>query len=278
VARLFVRPALRTRCSAHKHLPRTLEASLEQHATHPVLAPTHNPTLLARAPALSSDIAHLLATPESAWPTHPLARSIAQSPPPSLAAYTARIRTLAASPDPAPLLAHAYVRYLGDLSGGQVIRRRVSKAYHLDALTGLGTQFYEFQKLGGGGVAGVGDMRTIKVWYRDGMNKGVGDDKQRKTALVAEANTAFQLNGAIFDSLQAPTQHAIPEASVVPAGITDTKPAGGMVSIAGVLSFLLAMGIAHFALVTGGFMGDAGLEKWDRAREWVASAFGIPAA
>jgi heme oxygenase (biliverdin-producing, ferredoxin) len=72
---------------------------------------------------------------------------------------------------------------MGDLSGGQIIRRRIAKAYDLDPASGLGTQFYEFQKLGGGGVAGVGDMRHIKVWYRDGMNKGVGDNQQRKGGL-----------------------------------------------------------------------------------------------
>ena len=72
------------------------------------------------------------------------------------------------------------MRYLGDLSGGQIIRRHIAKAYDLDPVSGLGTQFYEFQKLGGGGVAGIGDMNHIKGWYRDGLNKGVGDDQQRK--------------------------------------------------------------------------------------------------
>ena len=72
------------------------------------------------------------------------------------------------------------MRYLGDLSGGQVIRRNIIKAYGLDNETGLGTQFYEFQKLGGGGSAGLGDMRKIKQWYRDGMNEGVGNQDKLK--------------------------------------------------------------------------------------------------
>ncbi|KAF8574312.1 heme oxygenase-like protein [Ramaria rubella] len=252
------------------HIYSTLEEGLEKHASHPAIAPTYNPTLLSRAPALASDIAHLLATPEAAWQSHPLALSIARSPPTPLSAYTARLR--AAASDPPRLLAHAYVRYLGDLSGGQIIRRRIAKAYDLDPLTGLGTQFYEFQKLGGGGAAGIGDMRSIKVWYRDGMNKGVGD-KQGKVAMVEEANVAFQLNGGILDILLPPSVPGLqPQAEVIPAEKTS-----GTVSVASVLSFLLAMGIAHFALVTGGFLGDAGIEKWDRAREWVGNAFGIPA-
>jgi hypothetical protein len=60
---------------------------------------------------------------------------------------------------------------------------------------------------------------------------------------------------------------------------TDMKPrAHGTFTVAGVLSFVLAVGISHFVLVTGGFLGDAGLEKWDWTREWLGGAFGTPAA
>lgn len=109
-----------------------------------------------------------------------MALSLSHAPPSQLTKFIERIHTIASSPDPSALLAHAYVRYLGDLSGGQIIRRHIAKAYGLDPVSGLGTQFYEFQKLGGGGVAGIGDMNHIKGWYRDGLNKGVGDDQQLK--------------------------------------------------------------------------------------------------
>lgn len=114
------------------------------------------------------------------WHSHPIALAISSAPPKPLADCIERIRAAALSPDPSALLAHAYVRYLGDLSGGQIIRRRIAKAYDLDVVSGLGTEFYGFQKLGGGGVAGIGDMGHIKEWYRAGMNRGVGDDRQRK--------------------------------------------------------------------------------------------------
>ena len=96
-----------------------------------------------------------------------------------MSTYAGRIASLSASPEPAPLLAHAYVRYLGDLSGGQVIRRRVARAYGLEEDNGAGVAFYEF-KLGGGGSASIGDMKKIKEWYREGMNAGVGDDRDLK--------------------------------------------------------------------------------------------------
>ena len=113
-------------------------------------------------------------------PTHPLFTALGAPAPRGLAEYTSRLRALASARDPAPLLAHAYVRYLGDLSGGQVIRRRVARAYGLEDDGGAGVSFYEFAKLGGGAGATVGDMKKIKEWYRDGMNAGVGDDRDLK--------------------------------------------------------------------------------------------------
>jgi hypothetical protein len=43
-------------------------------------------------------------------------------------------------------VAHAYTRYLGDLSGGQVLARVARKTYGLEK-GGAGTQFYEFDNI-----------------------------------------------------------------------------------------------------------------------------------
>jgi heme oxygenase len=49
-----------------------------------------------------------------------------------------------ASPEEVALLvAHAYVRYLGYLSGGEAVRRKISKAYQLYD-HGDGIAFYNF--------------------------------------------------------------------------------------------------------------------------------------
>lgn len=102
------------------------------------------------------------------------------SPPKPFVEYTTRLRELSESSDPTCLLAHAYVRYLGDMSGGQFIRRRIAKAYDLDADRGDGIQFYDFKKLDSSESANMGDLKKIKEWYRDGMNAGIGDDTTLK--------------------------------------------------------------------------------------------------
>lgn len=179
---IFIRGFLHSHHSHAEHWPcfRVLEEALELHSLNPILAPTYNPTLLARNPALSSDIAHLLSTSESSWQQHPVALSVFHNLPKPLTDYTARIHAISKSTTPSLLLAHAYVRYLGDLSGGQVIRHNIVKAYNLDTAPGLGTQFYAFKKLGGGGTATQGDMKKIKEWYREGMNTGVGGEENLK--------------------------------------------------------------------------------------------------
>ncbi len=90
--------------------------------------------------------------------------------PSALTEYIERIQDLVNSEDPSPLLAHSYVRYLGDLSGGQNIRTTLSKAYGLSAEDGL--SFYVFKELQTSKPASIGEMKRIKDWFRDGMNKG----------------------------------------------------------------------------------------------------------
>ena len=103
------------------------------------------------------------------------------NPPPALSRYLGRLNGIISSQDPSTLLSHAYVRYLGDLSGGQVIRSRVSKAYGLE--DGAGVSFFDFKTLGGTGTATIGDMKKIKEWYRDNMNTVVGDKQELKGKL-----------------------------------------------------------------------------------------------
>lgn len=114
-----------------------------------------------------------------------MAVDLAINPPAPFVAYTSRLRALVsndtATPGPAGLLAHAYVRYLGDLSGGQFLRRRIAKAYGLDEEGEAGVEFYDFGSLDGKRRGTMGDLKKVKEWYRDGMNVGVGDDKELKS-------------------------------------------------------------------------------------------------
>ena len=90
--------------------------------------------------------------------------------PSPLSEYLQRIEELSNSSDPSALLAHSYVRYLGDLSGGQIIRRRLVKAYNLDEAAGYGVSLYRFKELRSSKTASQGEMKRIKDWFRQGMN------------------------------------------------------------------------------------------------------------
>ena len=88
---------------------------------------------------------------------------------------------------PELLLAHAYVRYLGDLSGGQALKRVVARSLALPDSTG--TRFYEF-----GDAAGLArEFRARLV--------AVADESARHADVVAEACAAFDLHEQLFDEL-----------------------------------------------------------------------------
>jgi heme oxygenase (biliverdin-producing, ferredoxin) len=148
--------------------------------SNPILEPTYNPTLLSRTSNLASDIAFFLHCPEATWQSHPAHTSLLLSRPQAFVEYITHLQALSGSADPSPLLAHTYVRYLGDLSGGQVIRRCIAKAYDIDVASGDGVKFYDFRSLDATKPSKMGDFKKIKEWFRAGMNSGVGDNKKLK--------------------------------------------------------------------------------------------------
>ncbi|KAG8818742.1 hypothetical protein FRC17_010719 [Serendipita sp. 399] len=179
-----------------------LEQGLSDAHDNSILKPTYKPTVLARAENISLDIAFLLGTSE--WQSHPFYKQYLTSIPQPVTTYTERLHSLSSSPTTSGLLlAHAYVRYLGDLSGGQFIRRRIAKVYNLPS-NGDGVRFYLFSN-GNGEEAGPSEVRELKEWYRDGMNVGVGDDEELKESLIDEAILAFKLNQDLFTVLKPPT-------------------------------------------------------------------------
>ncbi|KAJ6585310.1 hypothetical protein B0H19DRAFT_927679 [Mycena capillaripes] len=244
------------------HIYDTFERGLERHQNHPVLEPTYNPTLLARAPSLSADIAHLLGVPEASWKSHWIHITLMAAQPPALQAYVARIQEISDSADPSPLLAHAYVRYLGDLSGGQTIQRALAKAYGLK-MGGSGLSFYAFKELTSSKPATQGEMKRIKEWFRAGMNKGAGDNVEVKAAVMEEASRVFEYTGTIFQAINLEKQ----ESKVV---YEDTQ-APRTYSLASVSAVVIAVCLAHFLLTVGGFTGEKGYEKLIAAEEWLSS-------
>lgn len=209
-----------------------LETGLNAHATNSVLNPTYNPVLLARAPELAKDIEYLLprlppspatqvshtaniagnATPLPPFPVPPFMQDVFTDKFAPLNLYIERLNELSRSAETAPrLLAHAYVRYLGDLSGGQIIGNKLRKAYNLPTLDGR--RFYFFDLEGNTSEAEAGEetvgerkkkLNAVKAWYREGMDVGAGSDSALKASLVKEAILAFMFNTHIFTLIPEP--------------------------------------------------------------------------
>jgi heme oxygenase (biliverdin-producing, ferredoxin) len=154
-----------------------LEPALARHAAAGPVGRVHLPGL-ARAAALEADLATLQG--------HEWRRDIPLAA--TAAAYVERLRQLDES-DPAMLVAHSYVRYLGDLSGGQVLCRIVTAA--LDLREGSGTCFYLFGPPGAAALA---------ARYRQGL-AGIRLGETATARVVDEAREAFRRHRALFEEL-----------------------------------------------------------------------------
>lgn len=163
-----------------------LEIALSEHAAHDRLARIYNPSILARADLLGQDITYFLGLkPSENWKTHPSVASLLDNPPSALVEYVERIRALGRAdgslpsfdgytypPPPAEswlLLAHAYVRYLGDLNGGQTLKLRVAKAYGLDPAALDGLRFFEFDGRDGA-IATPAELSRLSGAFKKGMD------------------------------------------------------------------------------------------------------------
>ncbi len=155
-----------------------LEPAMEAHAAHPCIAPIHFAELRRQA-ALAQDLEHLHG---GNWAGDLLLQ-------PAAAEYAQRLRQLAHD-SPERLAAHAYVRYLGDLNGGRILRRIVAQSLCLEA--GDGTRFYDYAGL---------DLAAMSVRYRQGLN-AIEAPAETVEAIVAEAQHAFALHKRLFQELQ----------------------------------------------------------------------------
>ncbi len=104
--------------------------------------------------------------------------------------YVLHLNHLADS-TPLLLVAHAYVRYLGDLSGGMILKQHLEKKWP-DAI-----EFYDFASL-----LTKHDKKNawaFKEFFKVKMNQMPLNDLQRKE-LAAEAKKAFEFSGKLFDA------------------------------------------------------------------------------
>lgn len=104
--------------------------------------------------------------------------------------YCHRINEIAEK-DPYLLIAHHYTRYIGDLSGGQILKGIAKKA--LNPPEGEGLHFYDFPR--------IKDAKAFKTEYRSTLDN-LDLTREQKDALVEEANYAFKLNMDMFNEMK----------------------------------------------------------------------------
>jgi heme oxygenase len=155
-----------------------IETAGDRLADDPVAGPFVFPELT-RLEAIEADLKFLMG---------PKWRSGA-APLPATRAYVDRITEAAA--EPAGYVAHAYTRYLGDLSGGQAFGKAARSNYGFD---GEGASFYEFN--------GIENLKAFKDEYRSRLD-AIDLDEDAKSRLIAEILTAYDHNGAVLAELGA---------------------------------------------------------------------------
>ncbi len=156
-----------------------MEEEIEKHRNHPIASKINFPQLY-RKHSLEQDLAYYYG---SNW-----REQIQLSP--AGEAYVKRIREISAN-EPELLIAHSYTRYIGDLSGGQILKNIAVTGMNLN--DGQGTAFYEF--------GDIPDEKAFKAKYRSAVDELPIDDAT-VDRIVDEANAAFGMNMKMFQELE----------------------------------------------------------------------------
>jgi heme oxygenase len=136
---------------------------------------------LTRLPALEADLAFLLG---DGWRD-------AIAPLATTERYVRRIHEIVATGWAGGFVAHHYTRYLGDLSGGQIIRTLMQRQFGFET-NGVG--FYLF--------AEIAKPREFKDVYRAQLD-AVGWTEAERELVIDEVILAYRFNTELFDDLAA---------------------------------------------------------------------------
>lgn len=93
---------------------------------------------------------------------------------------------------PLLLIAHAYVRYLGDLSGGMILNKKIVSRWP------NASHFYDFRELLE--VSGKKSAMGFKALYKESLNNIALTAKEREE-LIEEAKMAFELSASLFEAI-----------------------------------------------------------------------------
>jgi heme oxygenase (biliverdin-producing, ferredoxin) len=169
----------------------TLETEMRRHLDDPIVGALYFPALN-RTANLERDLAYYYG---ENW-----REQIA--PLPAGQVYVDRLREIS-NTDPALLIAHAYTRYMGDLSGGQSLKHIIRSALKLPPDQGTG--LHEFEQ-----IPTPEAKRAFKETYRQALNS-LPIDEATIQRIIDEANYAFQLNRNVVHELEPDVKAAIGE-------------------------------------------------------------------
>jgi heme oxygenase (biliverdin-producing, ferredoxin) len=164
----------------HYFIYEALEAAAARFADDPEAAAFISPQLT-RLPALRADLAFLIGDD---WLS-------TISPLPTTQRYTARITEIAEQGWAGGFIAHHYTRYLGDLSGGQIIRTLMQRQFGFDT-NGVG--FYLFDE--------IAKPKEFKETYREQLDAVAWSDEERER-VIDEVLLAYSFNTDLFSDLAA---------------------------------------------------------------------------
>ncbi|KAI9493357.1 heme oxygenase-domain-containing protein [Zychaea mexicana] len=171
---------------------KSMESLLEKHKDNLAIKTIYFPVELNRVHALLQDLEFYYGKDKVSQVTDPATMT------PAVKEYVEAME-LACEVNPALLVAHSYSRYLGDLSGGQILAKRLKK--HILGLSegdgdwdsDEGLHFYDF--------ANIGNQSAFKNEYRERLNRAPVD-KRTRDLIVTEAIRSFEVNIAVFDEIQ----------------------------------------------------------------------------
>jgi heme oxygenase len=156
-----------------------MEEEMEKHQNHPVVSKIYFKQLN-RKNSLEQDLSYYYG---ANWREQ-------ISPSPATQDYVEHIRQVSAS-EPELLVAHSYTRYIGDLSGGQILKKIAQRAMNLSDDKGLA--FYKFPD--------IPDEKAFKTNYRQMLNE-LPIDEATEDRIVDEANATFGMNMKVFQELE----------------------------------------------------------------------------
>lgn len=164
----------------HYFIYEAIESAAEQFATDATASPFIT-AQLTRLPAIEDDLEFLIGPDWKAL----------ISPLPTTQRYADRVREIAATGWAGGFIAHHYTRYLGDLSGGQVIRTLMQRQFGFET-NGVG--FYLFDQ--------IAKPKEFKETYRDQLDAVAWDESERDR-VIDEVVAAYKFNTDLFVDLSA---------------------------------------------------------------------------